>query len=265
MTLQQTLFSIPAALIYKLLSCITARSRRILLCCLMPACLAACVGEKQNVVLDTFLKGIENTNSIIDRAPINPNYRYLKVEANGQPALLVLGYQDRSLNGITDIWYSSFKEVIQINGGRLIGTQGLDINWTEVALQDPPSLSDEKLFNFSNTSKQNSSLRFQRTRTVMPSYRANITETVEIQALPDAPDDAPKILRDTNQFPNLRWVQEIVVMQTNVSTLYLAPLRAIYAVDSSTSQVVYGKQCLTSQYCLSWLAWPMKQAEIKTK
>ena len=92
----------------------------------MPACLAACVGEKQNVVLDTFLKGIENTNSIIDKAPINPNYRYLKVEANGQPALLVLGYQDRSLNGITDIWYSSFKEVIQINGGRLIGTQGLD-------------------------------------------------------------------------------------------------------------------------------------------
>jgi len=227
--------------------------------------LTACVGEKQNIVLDTFLKGIENPNSAINQAVLNPSYRYLKVDANGLVALLVLGYQDRTSNGVTDVWYSSFKEVVQTTGGRLTGTQGLDINWTEVLLQDPPSLTDGKLFRGSDPSKPSSPIRFNRVRTVMPSYRANIPETVELQVLSNAPDDAPSLLTNIEEFPHLGWVQETVVMQTNVTTPYLSPLRAIYAVDTKTSQVVYGKQCLTAEYCISWFAWPINKATAPPK
>jgi len=226
----------------------------------MPLCLAACVGEKQNVVLDTFLMGIKNPNTAIDEVALNPNYRYLKVEVNSQPALLVLGYQDQSANGVTETWYSSFKEVVQIQNGRLVSTQGLDVNWTEVTLSNPPSLTDQKLLKVGDGAKPVAPVRFQRVRTVMPSYRANISETVELQALANAPDDAPRALRDLNEFPYLRWVQETVVMQTHVTSPYLAPLKAIYAIDTRNNKVIYGRQCLTTQFCISWLTWPAPKA-----
>ncbi len=227
----------------------------------MPMCLVACVGEKQNVVLDTFLMGIKSPHTAIDEVSLNPNYRYLKVEVNGQPALLVLGYQDRSANGINDVWYSSYKEVVQLTGGRLTGTQGLDINWTEVTLYNVPALTDEKLFKEGTGTKPYTPVRFERVRTVMPSYRANISETVELVALPGPPDDAPRAMRDQKDFPHLRWLQESVVMQTNVTSPYLSPLRAIYAIDSKTAQVIYGKQCLTTEFCISWLSWPFSKPE----
>ena len=231
----------------------------------MPMCLVACVGEKQNVVLDTFIKGIENPNSVIDKAVLNPSYRYLKVDIDGQPALLVLGYQEQTPNGTTDTWYSSFKEMVQITGGRLTGTQGLDLNWTEVTLQNPPSLTNGILFKESNSSKPSSPIRYQRVHTLMPSYRANIAETVELQVLSKLPDDAPSIFTNAEEFPHLRWVQETVVMQTNVTTPFLSPLRAIYAVDTKTSQVIYGKQCLRAEHCISWFAWPINKAVVPPK
>ena len=259
----QNLFSNPSFLISKLVRLALAQSKRVFYCCLIPLVLAACAGEKQNVILDTVLVGIKNPNTTIDELVLNPNYRYLKVEVNSQPALLVLGYQDQLNNGTTEIWYSSFKEVVQISNGRLVGTQGLDTNWTEVILSNPPSLTDEKLLKDSN-GRTASPIRYQRTRTVMPSYRANITETVEVQALANPPDDAPRNLRDPKEFPNLRWVQESVVMQTDVTSPYLAPLKAIYAIDRKTTKIVYAKQCLTTQFCISWLTWPAPKPELNT-
>jgi hypothetical protein len=221
----------------------------------LPLLLIGCAGEKQNVVLDTFLRGIENPNTVIDRTPLNPQYRYLKVEANEQPALLVLGYQDQ-VNGVkTDIWYSAFKEVVQIQAGRLAGTQGLDLNWTEVQLHDAPALVDF-------VSKKNTVLRYQRTRTVMPGYRARIEETVEMRALEEIPSDAPKVLKSGVMNPQIRWVQETALLQTNARSPYVYPVRAIYAVDTKSAEVIYGKQCLAQNYCVTWLSWPYPKSAI---
>ena len=60
--------------------------------------ITACAGEKQSLVYDTFNLGITSQNTIIDEAPLNPNYSYLKVDANGLLALLVLGYIDQKHN-----------------------------------------------------------------------------------------------------------------------------------------------------------------------
>jgi len=96
----------------------------------------------------------------------------------------------------------------------------------------------------------------------MPSYRANIEETVEIKLLEIAPSDAPKILQQGNDAQFIRWVEESVWMQTDIRTPYLDPVRAIYAINTKTSQVIYGRQCLAAQFCVSWLDWPYGRALI---
>lgn len=237
--------------------------KRIAFLLLAPLCLLGCAGVKQNLIYETFEKGFENPNSVIARAELNPRYRYLKVDVNNLPALLVLGYEDSTPNGITSTWYSAYKEVVQIQNGRLINTQGLDLNWSEVSFKDAPALSKLALMDPANASKKNSALRFQRTRTVMPGYRANMEETVEIKALETAPSDAPQILQQGNDAQFIRWVEETVVMQTNVRTPYLDPVRAVYAINTKTAQVVYGRQCLAAQFCVSWLQWPYPSAPAK--
>ena len=223
---------------------------------LVPLCLLGCAGVKQTLIYETFKKGFENPNSVIDQTALNPSYRYLKVDVNNLPALLVLGYEDTTPNGVVSTWYSAFKEVVQIQNGRLISTQGLELNWTNVSFQDAPALSKVALMDPASGSQKKSAMRFQRIRTVMPSYRANIEETVEIKPLAMTPSDAPAIFQQSNEAQSIRWVEETVVMQTNVRTPYLEPVRAIYAIDSKTSQVIYGRQCLAAQFCISWLQWP---------
>ena len=241
-----------------------SRGKHIVFILLAPLCLLGCAGNRQNLIYETFKKGIENPNTVIDQAQLNPRYRYLKVDVNNLPALLVLGYEDNLPNGVITTWYSAFKEVIQIQNGRLVNTQGLEINWTDVSLIDAPNLVSVAMMNPDMVGKKKSALRYQRTRTVMPGYRANIAETVEIQPLENVPADVPKVLRQGNESQSIRWVQETVVMQTNVRTPYLDPVRAIYAINTKTSQVIYGRQCLAVQFCVSWLQWPYPGAPSPT-
>ena len=216
--------------------------------------LTACAGPQQSPILDTFKLGLTNPNTAIEQVPLNPNYRYLKVDVNGLPALLVLGYQDEAYGQTTDVWYSAFKEVVQIQGGRLKGTQGLEVNWTEVQFDQAPSLTDLATLDRLIARSPKSSVRFQRSRSVMPSYRANIQETVELRLLDGAPSHAPKAVK--NATTPLRWIEERVVMETRVENNFLAPLRAVYAVDPIQGQVVYANQCVTQSVCVSWLSWP---------
>lgn len=218
--------------------------------------LSGCAGSDSNVVYDTFKLGISNPNTIIDETPLNPKYSYLKVDANGQPALLVLGYQDRKKNDLQNVWYSAFKEVIEINGGRLVSTAGLDVNWTKVVLYDAPSLSEALLTNQNVVSKRTPQLRYTRLRTTMPRYQVNIRETVVMKALNEVPDDAPKVLRSPVNGVGIRWVEEIVLIPANNQNPSIKPLRAIYAIDIKTNEVVFGKQYLTPEYYVSWLSWP---------
>ena len=232
------------------------RGRLFVFSLLLPTLLTGCFGNKQNLIYETFKRGVENPNNAIEQAQLNPRFRYLKVDVNNLPALLVLGYDESSPNGVIDTWYSAYKEVIQIQNGRLVNTQGLELNWTDVSFVNAPSLTSIALVGPSVPSKKNMALRYERTRTVMPTYRANIVETVEMQVLENAPDDAPRMLKQENSADSIRWVQERVVMQTNVRTPYLDPVRAIYAVNTKTMQVIYGRQCLADQFCISWLQWP---------
>ncbi|MFZ4380110.1 MAG: hypothetical protein ACOYN1_10165 [Polynucleobacter sp.] len=225
--------------------------------------LTSCAGEKQSLVYDTFKLGISSQNTIIDETPLNPNYRYLKVDANGLLALLVLGYVDQKHKQTNDIWYSAFKEVIEIKGGRLGNSEGLELNWTEVDIADAPSLSEALTQAPSAMSKRQPKYRYTRTRTVMPGYQVNIRETVVMEALNEIPSDAPKQLKNVSS-ADIRWVQETVLVPTASHNPSIKPLRAIYAIDSNTSEVIFGKQYLTPDYYISWLAWPYPKASKST-
>jgi hypothetical protein len=218
--------------------------------------LAGCAGNSSNVVYDTFKLAISNPNTVIDEAPLNPSYRYLKVDANGIPALLVLGYLDQKKNTVQDVWYSAFKEVVEINEGRLANTEGLDINWTQVVLYDPPPLSEALTANQNLSSKRKPQFRYKRMRTVMPGYHVNIRETVIMRALNETPSDAPKVFESPEGNVDIRWVEETVLVPANNQNPSIKPLRAIYAINSKTNEIVFGKQYLTPDYYVSWLSWP---------
>ena len=241
--------------------------------------LSGCYGNQQAPILETFMLGIANTNTVIDQTPLNPNFRYLKVDANGQPALLVLGYVDQRKAARHDVWYSAFKEVLEIKEGRLGNTEGLDVNWTQVDLIDAPALADVFLlagntqsasstssvsnansaFNtnsVSQTKQPRQKLRYTRIRTAMPGYHVNIRETVVMEALDQTPSDVPKQLKDPLTNLDIRWVQETVLVPAQSNNPSIKPLRAIYAINIKTKEVVYGKQDLTPDFYVSWLRWP---------
>ena len=218
--------------------------------------ITACAGEKQNVVYETFKLGISNPNTVIDETPLNPSLRYLKVDANGQPALLVLGYIDSKKNAQQDVWYSAFKEVVEIKGGRLASSAGLEVNWTEVDLSNAPALSDVLAVTENTRSKRTPKLRYTRTRTVMPGYHVNIRETVIMQALDEIPSDAPKVFKDPEKNIGIRWVQETVLVPATNQNPHVQPLRAIYAINTKTNEVIFGKQYLNKKFYVSWLSWP---------
>jgi hypothetical protein len=218
--------------------------------------LTSCAGEKQSLVYDTFKLGITSQNTIIDETPLNPNYRYLKVDANGLLALLVLGYADQRNKQSNDVWYSAFKEVVEIKGGRLGNSEGLEVNWTEVDIADAPPLTEALSRVPGALNKRQPKYRYTRTRTVMPGYQVNVRETVVMESLNEIPSDAPKVFRDISNNANIQWVQETVLVPTQSQNPSIKPLRAIYAIDTKTSEVVFGKQYLTPDYYVSWLTWP---------
>jgi hypothetical protein len=167
---------------------------------------------------------------------------------------LVLGYVDPHPQGNIDIWYTESKELIKLQGGRFIGSQGLDLNWNEVELINPPVLSELKPSTPTNLRRANRQLRFTRIRTVMPGYH-RIRENVMLEVLKETSADVPKLFREDR---NLVWVQETATSNNPENYPQSAPLQALYAIKTirNARMVVYGKQCLSVTSCLSWQIWP---------
>ena len=223
--------------------------------------------------------------SVIDRAAINPNFRYLRTELAGRPALLVLGYIDEGPNGSVESWYSANQELIQIRDGRLAGTAGLDSNWTDVHYSEevpleraltilPPQLSKLSPTQTASSAealvanalprgqKKSPAITYQRIRTLMPGYRAQIEETIFLEPLNEAPGDIPSRDLARLNLDRIRWVQERVRPKAiDPHNLGFDPLPAYYALDvsSSPARVIYGRQCLIQNYCLSWQVWPTQK------
>ncbi|QHJ01649.1 hypothetical protein GT347_20630 [Xylophilus rhododendri] len=175
-----------------------------------------------------------------DTAVLNPAYRYLRVTAGKNVALLVLGYTDATPGPGTEVWYSASKEAVRLWQGRIAGTGGLKTDWHSVRFDGAPSWR----------SALAGGARYRRLRDVMPGYATDVRE--EVWVSPIAPPASSSL---KNLAPeSLQWFEERTVPQGLASGLPAAR----FAVDLSSQQerVVYSEQCLSPDFCITTQIWP---------
>ncbi len=129
--------------------------------------LCACTGN-QGAAWETVKLVFQSPGAQLDQQVTQPQFLYLRAQINDAYALLVLGYRQASAQGEIDTWYSGQRELIQLQNSRLVGTQGLDVNWSEVRFIDAPDLTNPQAVNLNRLQQKKLLLRFRRERLVMP-------------------------------------------------------------------------------------------------
>lgn len=180
---------------------------------------------------------------------INPLYRYLRIEVVGRPAaLLVLGYVDAHPHGDIEVWYSTSREVIKTQNGRIVGTSGLIPDWRWVQYPAaPPAWNDVPP----------EGAIYSRLRDEMPGYQAAISDQREAKPWVGLPAIAlPKTL-PVELASSYRWYRDAALSTT------AQPLPASwFAWGSRGGQptIVYSEQCLSVSFCLKLQPWPVQES-----
>ena len=176
----------------------------------------------------------------VDSIKLNPNLRYLRVTVGtDRVVLMVLGYLEPTEQGPIETWYSSEGEVLKLQNGRVLSTAGMAVDWRASKYSGLMPWPDMV---------QRTSSEFGRQTDQMPGYKFGIQEKVSITVVP-APTNANLVGMAPS---NLRWYEETVR-----GTSHGLP-SARYALRLSTSgpEVVYGQQCFSNDFCISWQPWP---------
>jgi len=194
-------------------------------------------------VTRTVVDALSDSNSdIVNGFNTNPNFRYLRVTVKNRAALMVLGYTEPHVGGKIEVWYSNTGQVIRLQNGRIIGTVGLETDWLNVNYHPLPSWQEIA---------RSSSVVYQRQRDQMPGYRYGIRELVSVYPTP--PPTNSKIVQISAK--QLRWYEEIA--HNNSQKLPSARFGVLEKDGAIT--VLYGEQCFTDSFCLSWQTWPASQ------
>jgi hypothetical protein len=217
--------------------------------------LSAC-SAGSNAILQT-LPYAYGRNPGVDSARLNPNFRYLRVTVGGRVVLLALGYVDSHPQGPIEVWYSAEREVLRLQNGRLVGAVGLTTEWRDVSVPELPS--------WSAVARSDQTLRWTRTRDVMPGYRFGVKDALSLRLVPEPKPSALQSLDPQR----LTWFEErvesgpvagllAVFGNSSGTEIPLPPAR--YAVDlqGGGEEVVYGEQCLAPKLCFTWQRWPVQ-------
>lgn len=207
--------------------------------------LPALTGCVQTPISQTMVEALgKGKGSKIDAVKLNPNLNYLRVTVRDRSVLMVLGYLDNTPHGNIETWYSSEGEVLKLLHGRVLATNGLEIDWRNVNYASLPAWSE-----LSGSSSNASNFQFTRTQDQMPAYRFGISEVVNMYGV-SAPSNSNLVGLSANQ---LKWFEEKVK-----GTKHGLP-SARYGLSNKDGQtvVVYGEQCFSSEFCFSWQTWPV--------
>lgn len=184
-------------------------------------------------------------------APLNPAYRYLKVDVLGQSsALLVLGYVDAHAQGDIKVWYSAKGEVLKTQKGRIVGTAGLEVDWLSVRFPSAPP-------DWSQVMQQ--ATTYTRVRDERPGYRYSVTEQIKIQAVSDKPNIPLPSTLPMNTAIHYEWVRESQMTSTAQA---IPPSWYALVTKKNKRHLVYSYQCLSAQLCLSLQPWPVEKAPV---
>ena len=178
----------------------------------------------------------------IDKITLNPNLSYLRVTVGGDRAvLMVLGYVEPTPNGPIETWYSSEGEVLKLQNGRVVATKGLAVDWVGTRYSS--------LHGWAEMVRRMSS-EFSRQTDQMPGYRFGIDETISIASVRE-PNNSNLVGVSAD---NLRWYEETV----RGTSHGLPSARYGLRLTPSGPLLVYGEQCLSNDFCISWQPWPVK-------
>lgn len=215
---------------------------------LLVGALSACASST-SAVIDSIRNVVSNNSATaVARAQLNPAYRYLRVTTGGRVALLVLGYVENHPQGPIEVWYSSDREVLRIQNGRIVGAVGLSIEWRNVNLSTSPSWA---------VIAKSRSHRVSRVRDVMPGYRFGVREDV-VTVITEPPGRSelqgidPKALTWFSESAT----PEVPAASRNERYARLPLARFAVSIEKGSEQVVYGEQCLSAEFCFTWQRWP---------
>lgn len=181
-------------------------------------------------------------------AKLNPDYRYLRVQAQGQAAaLMVLGYIDPDPLGEIEVWYSSQREVIYLQNGRILSTAGLETNWRSVRFSAAPPV-------WSAVPPEGSV--YTRWRDEMPGHRYARSSRLQLMPLTAVPNLPLPAAVSPEQAKTYRWFSETTLSPDDpaLQTSWFA-----WGVHRGQSAVVYSQQCLSASYCLQLQLWPVQE------
>lgn len=171
------------------------------------------------------------------------DHRYLRVHVSGRTLLLVLGYKEAAPDGAIEIWYSAQGEVVKLQRGRIVATDGLSTDWRAVRFSRPPP--DWQ------TLAKHGPLRYTRSRDEMPGYRFGLRDTL-IATVIAAPTHS--LIRDIAP-ASLHWIEETCLPSD--SRELLPPSRFAFQNMDGRETVVYSEQCLSPTLCLALQRWPV--------
>lgn len=209
-------------------------------CCSLFCVLALCACSHTPVSLTMF--EVAGIGKSVDSLGLNPNLSYLRVTVGvDRVVLMVLGYLEPIPQGTIETWYSNEGEVLKLQNGRVVSTAGLEVDWRAVrysSLLSWPEMVHKETIEFVRQTDQ------------MPGYKYGIEEKVSIANV-RVPSNSNLVGMSPD---SLRWYEETVQ-----GTSHGLP-SARYGLRLTTTgpTVVYGQQCFSNNFCISWQPWPAK-------
>ena len=167
---------------------------------------------------------------------LNPQFSYIRLIINGHTLWLAQGSTEPWPVANTKVFYSADRSVFKWSNGRLTSVTTPLLDWREY-LPQTINWSAIKPFKFSHDVDNSNGA-------------VAITEQREISHV-----SAPKHHGYVGDDTTLVWVHEYTVSQSQVSQSYPS-YDNWYAFEShNMNEPVYGQQCISKQYCLSWQVW----------
>jgi len=217
--------------------CTAHLSTRSLACSLLLASLllSACSAPVRAVTdYVQFKRGGSQAN--VAKTPLTPGFDYLLITVNRKSFLMARGGTESSPDGAIDIWYSGSREVMRLQNGRIIGSSGTPVEWTDVSLSAQPDWQ-----------QIHGPIDIQRRRDVSPGYHFGLRDVLMVQ-----PIAAPSSSAFYGRLPaDLHWFSE-----TSSGPYPLPTSKYAVRFDGSRNEVIYGEQCLSESLCFSWQRWP---------
>jgi len=174
---------------------------------------------------------------------------------DGRVILLALGYVDADPGGEIEVWYSADREVIRLQNGRVVGAVGFSPEWRAVAMRGTPA--------WARMTNTNESVVWERVRDIMPGYRSGIVDKIVTRRIASA-NRAALVGLEPDE---LMWFEDVRLAEANGfagiilpvahdDDLALPPAQIGLVVGGNGTTAIYGEQCLSRKFCLTWQSWP---------